>query len=220
MLISVPAPPGTQHVSGNIPTLTESFLQEPVTEKQNALIKGLYFLWPLCEMCCFSLHWVSMVTRSLAASHGPLPPFCICAAGFSIKHVFWLQKQCSSDQHLCCAVCVHMWCLCRSRWNTAALSGIQTPLSPMFKLIYWEWEREEGYNHIFWWPTEHGGLLSPTPCRPIGCRQPADWIPIGQLWRYRGADQRCLPQGSAQECNRRDPTVQRWEWESSIISGL
>lgn len=234
LLISVPTPPGTQHVSGNIPTLTESFQPESVTEKQNALIKGLSILWPLCEtwllLSALGQHGNTLITAAEqnavcctpADSHGPLPPFCICAAGFSIKRVFWLQKQCSSDQHLCCVVCVcvWMWCLCRSRWNTAALSGIRSPLSPMFKLIYWKWECEEGYNHIFWWPSEHRGLLSPTLYRPIGCRQPADWIPIGQLRRYRGADQRCLPQGSAQECNRRDPTVQRWEWESSIISGL
>lgn len=30
---------------------------------------------------------------------------------------------------------------------------------------------------------------SPSLCRPIGCRQSADWIPVGQLWCYRGADQ-------------------------------
>lgn len=123
LLISVPTPPGTQHVSGNIPTLTESFQPESVTEKQNALIKGLYILWPLCEtwllLSALGQHGNTLITAAEqnafcctpADSHGPLPPFCICAAGFSIKRVFWLQKQCSSDQHLCCVV-LRCACVC------------------------------------------------------------------------------------------------------------
>lgn len=96
-----------------------------MTEKQNALIKGLYILWPLCEtwllLSALGQHGNTLITAAeqnafcctLAASHGPLPPFCICAAGFSIKRVFWLQKQCSSDQHLSCVVLCMCVCVCK-----------------------------------------------------------------------------------------------------------
>lgn len=91
-----------------------------------------------------------------------------------------MQQRCS-EQHLCCVCVCNLYVEvdeCRPDISASA-----------YQFIY----RKQELIIVFSADQVNTEVTSaphlpPFYC-PIGRRQSADWIPVGQLWRYRGADQ-------------------------------